>query len=68
MNGGSGKSHHTYACCIFTHQTLHIKRVQTTKVEIIWDIQYSNIPIDIYDGDETLLLSMCAFYISWESP
>jgi hypothetical protein len=47
---------------------LHIKRVQTTKVEITWDIQYYNIPIDIYDGDETLLLSMCAFYISCESP
>ncbi len=46
----------------------YIKKVQTTKVEITWDIQYYNIPIDIYDGDETLLLSMCAFYISWESP
>jgi hypothetical protein len=45
-----------------------MKRVQTTKVEITWNIQYYNIPIDIYDGDETLLLSMCAFYILWEPP
>jgi hypothetical protein len=42
----------------------HIKRVQTTKVEITWDIQYYNIPIDIYDGDETFLtFNVCILHI-----